>query len=202
VTDHGVGDVRELDRRALAAAGEIIAAVRSADLGKPTPCRKWPLAGLVEHLVSENRGYAASALGAPAIVSIWYSGNLQPDPHRAFQDSTAWVTDAFAAPGVYEDRFEVREFGYFPAPVAIGIHFVDVLVHGWDVAVSLGLPYRPDDQLASCALAIASGWPKTGERRRQYGRRVRVPAGVSDFTQLLGLLGRSPSWTPPRDPRS
>jgi uncharacterized protein (TIGR03086 family) len=201
VTDSGVGDVRELDRRALVTAGEIVAAVRSADLDRPTPCGTWPLAGLLEHLVSENRGYAASALGAPAIVSIWYSGDLQPDPHRAFQDSMAWVTDAFAAPGVYEGSFEVREFGYFPAPVAIGMHFVDVLVHGWDVAVSVGLPYRPEDELASSALAIASGWPKTDERRRQYGRRVAVAAGASDFTRLLGLLGRSPSWTPPRDPR-
>jgi hypothetical protein len=82
------------------------------------------------------------------------------------------------------------------------MHFVDVLVHGWDVAVSLGMPYQPDDQLVSGALAIASAWPKTGERRRQYGRRVRVPAGASGFTRLLGLLGRSPSWTPPRHPRS
>jgi uncharacterized protein (TIGR03086 family) len=203
MADHGVGDVRELDRRALAATGEVIAAVRSADLDQPTPCTKWSLTGLLEHLVNENRGYAASSMGAPAIVSIWYSGDLKPDPHRAYRDSAAWVTDAFAAPGVYEGRFEVRAFGYFPAPVAIGMHFVDVLVHGWDVAVSIGLPYRPDDELAASALAIASRWPRTGDRRREFARRVRVPADASDFTRLLGLLGRSSSWTPPaRHPRS
>jgi uncharacterized protein (TIGR03086 family) len=187
-------DVRELDRRALAATGEVIAAVRPADLDRPTPCAKWPLTRLLEHVVNENHGYAASSMGAPAIVSIWYSATLEPDPHRAFQDSAARVTHAFAAPGVAESRFEVREFGYFPASVAIGMHFVDVLVHGWDVAVSIGVPYRPDDELAATALAVASGWPNTGERRREFGRRVRVPAGASDFARLLGLLGRSPSW--------
>jgi uncharacterized protein (TIGR03086 family) len=202
VTDHGEGDVRELDRRAMVAVGEVIAAVESADLDRPTPCGKWSLAELLEHVVSENRGYGASALGAPAIVSIWYSGNLEPDPHRAFQDSMARVTAAFAAPGVYEGTFEVREFGYFPAPVAIGMHFVDLLVHGWDVAMSAGLPYRPEDDLASSALAIASRWPNMGARRRLYGRHVAVTTGASDFTRLLGLLGRSPSWTPPGDLRS
>jgi uncharacterized protein (TIGR03086 family) len=187
-------NVRELDRRALAAVGEVVAEVRPADLARPTPCTRWPLSSLLEHLVNENRGYAASMLGAPAIVSIWYSGDLRPDPHSAFQDSAAWVTESFAAPG--DGMFEVREFGYFPASVAIGMHFVDVLVHGWDVAVSIGLPYRPEDELVSSALAIAGGWPKTGERRREFGRRVAVPADASDFTRLLGLLGRSPSWTP------
>lgn len=191
-------DVRDLDRRALAATGEVIAAVTSADLDRPTPCTRWPLTALLEHLVNENRGYAASTMGAPAIVSIWYSGNLQPDPHSAFQDSAAWVTDAFTAPGVLESRFEVREFGYFPAPAAIGMHFVDILVHGWDVAASIGAPYRPDDDLASNALAIAAEWPRTDQRRSEFARRVKVPTDASDFARLLGLLGRSPWWTPPR----
>jgi uncharacterized protein (TIGR03086 family) len=190
MADHGVGDVRELDRRALAATGQVIAAVTPADLDRPTPCAQWSLARLLEHLVNENRGYAASTMGAPAIVSIWYSANLSPDPHRAYEDSAARVTDAFAAPGV--DSFEVREFGYFPTPVAIGMHFVDVLVHGWDVAVSIGQPYRPDDESAAAALAIASSWPRTAPRRREFARRVAVPAAAPDFTRLLGLLGRSP----------
>lgn len=190
-------DVRELDRRALAAAGEVIAAVRPADLDRPTPCTRWSLARLLEHVVNENHGYGSSAMGAPAIVSIWYSAKLEPDPHQAYADSAAWVTYAFAAPGVYDGQFEVREFGYFPAPVAIGMHFVDVLVHGWDVAASIGAPYRPDDEMASAALAIASGWPRTDQRRREFSRRVAVPTDASDFTRLLGLLGRSPSWRPP-----
>jgi len=155
---------------------------------------KWALAELLKHMVNENRGFAASALGAPAIVSIWYSADLSPDPYRAYQDSAAAVTYAFADPEVYGGRFEVREFGYFPAPVAIGMHFVDVLVHGWDVAVSIGAPYQPDDEAAAAALAVVSGWPRGGERRREFGRRVAVPAGASDFVRLLGLLGRSPSW--------
>jgi uncharacterized protein (TIGR03086 family) len=198
MADLGVEDVRELDRRALAVVEEVVASVGAADLERPTPCADWSLSALLEHVVNENRGYAASARGAPAIVSIWYSGDLKPDPLRAYRDSAERVVFAFAWPGVYEGVIEVREFGYFSAPVAIGMHFVDVLVHGWDVARSLGVPYRPADELAAGALAIASRWPRTGERRREFRRRVRVPAGASDFERLLGLLGRSPSWAPAR----
>jgi uncharacterized protein (TIGR03086 family) len=194
MTDH---DVRELDRRALAVAGEVVAAVTEADLDRPTPCAKWSLARLLEHVVNENSGYAASSMGAPAIVSIWYSARLEPDPQRAYQNSADWVTYAFAADGLFDGRFEVREFGYFPAPVAIGMHFVDVLVHGWDVAASIGAPYQPDEELTAGALAIVSRWPRTGERRREFGRRVAVPGDASDLVRLLGLLGRSPSFGNP-----
>jgi uncharacterized protein (TIGR03086 family) len=200
MTDRGLDDVRDLDRRALAATAEVVAAVAAADLERPTPCKAWPLAGLLRHLVCQNRGYGASSLGAPAILSIWDNADLRPDPHRAYQDSAAVVTAAFAEPNLRDGMFEVREFGYYPAPVAIGMHFVDVLVHGWDVAVSIGVPYRPDDELATRALAIAAGWPGTGWRRQVFGRRVPVPADASDLTRLLGLLGRSPAWKPPWKP--
>jgi uncharacterized protein (TIGR03086 family) len=199
VSDHGVGDVRELDRRALSATGEVIAAVKLDDLDRPTPCTKWTLGDLLVHLVNENRGFAASSLGAPAIVSIWYSADLHPGPFAAYQDSADRARNAFASPGVHEGSFEVREFGHFPAPVAIGMHFVDVLVHGWDVAVSIGARYRPDPRSAATALAIASRWSRTGQRRHEFGRRMAVPDDAPDFTRLLGLLGRDPSWKPPQD---
>ncbi|OLF17147.1 TIGR03086 family metal-binding protein [Actinophytocola xanthii] len=198
MTEHGVGEVRELHRRALSATGEVVAGVRPADLGRPTPCARWSLEDLLVHLVNENRGYAAGALGAPAIVSIWYSADLEPGPYSAYQESADRVRRAFATPGVHEGSIEVREFDHLPAPVAIGMHFVDVLVHGWDVAVSIGEPYRPDPRSAATALAIASGWPPDHRRRAEFGPAVAVPDTASDFARLLGLLGRDPAWRPPR----
>jgi uncharacterized protein (TIGR03086 family) len=187
--------VLDLDRRALTRTGQIIDAVTTADLARPTPCEKWSLSRLLEHVVNENHGYGNSSMGAPAIVSIWYSADLKPDPQRAYQASADWVTHAFTDPGLW-DPFEVREFGYFPAQVAFGMHFVDILVHGWDIAVSIGQPYRPDDESVAAALAIVATWPRTSPRLREFGRRVTVPDDAPDFARLLGLLGRSPSWTP------
>jgi uncharacterized protein (TIGR03086 family) len=193
-------DMRYLDRRALQAAGQVIAQVTAADLDRPTPCTSWNLAELLRHLVSENRGFAANATGTPADRSIWDSGDLGTDPHRAYRDSAAAVTAAFAAPDAYDRQVEVREFGTFPGRVVIGMHFVDFLVHGWDVATSIAAPYRPDHELAAAALAIASQWPDTPNSRgpgAAFTTRVPVPADAPDFERLLGLLGRSPSWAPP-----
>jgi uncharacterized protein (TIGR03086 family) len=193
-------DLRDLDRRALEGVGRVVAQVSVADLDQPTPCTAWDLGELLRHLVSENHGFAANAAGTPADRSIWDSGHLGTDPHGAYQNSIAEVAAAFAAPDVYDQPIEVREFGVFPGRVAISMHVVDFLVHGWDVAVSIGAPYRPDDELVASALAIASRWPDTPDSRgpgAAFDSRVPVPADAPDFHRLLGLLGRSSTWNRP-----
>lgn len=200
MTDLRTMDVRDLDRRALRAAGQPIAQVTAADLARPTPCADWNLGELLRHLVSENRGFAASAEGTPTDRSIWDSGDLGSDPYRAYQDSATLVCAAFSAPDVGDHQIEVREFGVFPGRVAISMHTVDFLVHGWDVAVSIAAPYRLDDELVAGALAIASRWPDTPNSRgpgAAFDIRVPVAADAPGFERLLGLLGRSPSWAPP-----
>lgn len=50
------------------------------------------------------------------------------------------MLDAFAADGTPEAQFALPEFGegaMFPGEMAMGFHFVDYVVHGWDVAASL-----------------------------------------------------------------
>ncbi|WP_329088157.1 MULTISPECIES: TIGR03086 family metal-binding protein [unclassified Streptosporangium] len=189
-------DVQDLDRRALDIAGEVIAQVTTADLDRPTPCAAWNLGELLWHMVSENRSFAAAA-GTRARWSIEDGGDLGTDPLRAYHDSAAAVTAAFAAPDIYDRQIEVGAFGVFPGRIAIGMHFVDFLVHGWDVAASIGVPYRPDHKLAGSALAVAARWPDTSQTRgpgAAFGVRVPVPGDAPDFERLLSLLGRSPSW--------
>jgi uncharacterized protein (TIGR03086 family) len=188
-------DMRTMDRLALAAVGQQIAQVRPEHLAGPTPCAAWNLGELLRHLVSENHGFAAAAAGLPASWSTVDSD----DPYRAYQKSAAAVTAAFAAPDVDDRPVEVREFGVFPGRVAMRMHFLDFLVHGWDVATAIGVPYRPDDESTAAALAIASRLPDTPDVHgpgAPFGARIPMPAGTSDFERLLGLLGRSPAWTP------
>ncbi|GAA3606111.1 TIGR03086 family metal-binding protein [Nonomuraea rosea] len=192
-------DLRVLDRRALDLAGEVTAQVTAADLDRPTPCAAWNLGDLLRHMVSENRAFATAA-GIPAHRPNEDSGDLETDPLRAYHDSAAAATTAFAAPDIYDRQIEVGEFGAFPGRIAISMHFVDFLMHGWDIAASIGVPYRPDHELAESALAIAARWPDTSKTRgpgAAFGTRVPVPGDAPDFERLLGLLGRTPSWDAP-----
>lgn len=191
-------DILDLDRRALAAAGEAVARVTAAQLGGPTPCRDWTLRELLAHLVAHNHGFAAAARGETVAASVWDGSQVSDEPYPAYLESARAAGDAFAAPGALERQVELAGLGAFPLRIAIGFHFVDYLIHGWDVARSIGAATEPDAELTITALKFASRWPDAPQTRgpgKPFGPRIDVPASAPPFDQLLGLLGRAPDWT-------
>jgi uncharacterized protein (TIGR03086 family) len=109
------------------------------------------------------------------------------------------VITAFAAAGVLAGEFVLPEISptlRFPAAEAIGFHFVDYVVHGWDFARALGRGYDLDPDVLAAALPIARAVPD-GERRRRPGAafapRVAASSG-GPLGQIVALLGRRPDW--------
>lgn len=193
-------DIVELDRRALAAAGQMVALVSADQLGNPTPCSQWALRDLLRHLVADNHGFAAAASGDQPAESVWAGSPCGDQPYPAYQEAAALVSGAFAAEGALGRQIELPGLGTFPAPTAISFHFVDYLIHSWDVAKAIGVPAGLDSDLVRTAVGFASHWPDTPEVRGPgalFGPRLQVPAGAPPLDQLLGALGRSPAWTTP-----
>ena len=84
----------------------------------------------------------------------------------------------------------------FPARTAIGFHFVDYVVHGWDVAAAIGVPARFAPELLHSVLPYAREVPDGGSRRTPGAafRPGLAPTSTDPLAQILALLGRSPSW--------
>ena len=200
-------DILDLDRRALAAAGEAVARVTAAQLDNPTPCRDWTLRELLSHMLGHNHGFAAAARGETVPAAVWDGSPAVDDPYPAYAESAQAASDAFAAPGALDRQIELPGLGAFPLRIAIGFHFVDYLIHGWDVARSIGATSGPgggpgyaDSELTATALKFASRWPDVPQMRgpgAPFGPKVDVPASAPPFDRLLGLLGRPPDWTAP-----
>ncbi|MPZ82088.1 MAG: hypothetical protein GEV28_17515 [Actinophytocola sp.] len=64
-------DLRELDRRVLAVTTGIVGQVRVDQLDAPTPCTGWTLGDLLRHMVGNNNGFAAAALGEAPVAGVW-----------------------------------------------------------------------------------------------------------------------------------
>ncbi len=195
-----MSNICNLDRKAVDYSISVVARVTAGDLGRPTPCDEWDLARLLTHMTVQHRGFAAAARGAGGDLELWRMGDIAPDPVAAYREAAADVVAAFAETGVQERDFELPEFapGFIaPGSQAIGFHFIDYVVHGWDVARTLGLPYELDEELAESAWRIAEAVPD-GEIRLQPGSpfALAVPAaGAPDpMTRILAHLGRSPQW--------
>ena len=72
------------------------------------------------------------------------------------------------------------------------------MVHGWDVARSLGLDhYELDPDLLDAALPFARAVPDGGLRELgvvPFSPAVPVTGEVSVLGQIVALLGRRPGW--------
>jgi uncharacterized protein (TIGR03086 family) len=199
-------DIRDLDRRAVRASVEVVSQVTPEDLGRPTPCAEWSLGDLVAHMTVQHGGFAAAAAGRGADPGVWEAAPPAADPVAGYAAAAERVVAAFSEPGVLERNFSLPEISpkiRFPAAQAISFHFIDYVVHGWDVARALDLPYALDADLVAAALPIAEAVPD-GERRLQPGAAFRpgldAPDGAAEpLARILAMLGRSPAWRP--DPR-
>jgi uncharacterized protein (TIGR03086 family) len=199
---HITSDVLPLHRAAVAASVNVVERVTRDDLAKPTPCAGWTLADLLAHMTVQNRGFAAAARGRGADLSLWGPGTVRDavaaDAVGVYAASADDVLDAFTAPGVLEATFHLPEFGSeatFPGSIAIGFHFIDYVVHGWDVARALDADFDLPDDVISAALPLALAVPDGDFRSTDgspFAPAVTTEDQVSGLDRILAHLGRSP----------
>jgi uncharacterized protein (TIGR03086 family) len=193
-------DIRRLDSRAVEASVRVVAQTHPDDLARPTPCAGWTLGDLLSHMTVQHHGFAAASEGRGADPEIWRVRPSADDPVRAYAESAERVVAAFADNAALDREFALPEISTqvtFPATQAIGFHFIDYVVHGWDVARALDIPYSLDADLVQAALPIARAVPG-GERRLAPGAAfapsVTGPDATEPLDLVLSLLGRSPRW--------
>jgi uncharacterized protein (TIGR03086 family) len=190
----------DLDARAVETTVALVKQASLLDLDRPTPCAGWTLADLIGHMTAQHYGWIAAAAGHGADLSVWQPGPPVADPVGEYAEAARRVLEAFSEDGVLDREFALAEISpvlRFPAAQAISFHFIDYLVHGWDVARSLGADYQPEPDLLAAALPVALAVPGGKARERDgaaFAPGLEVPAQAGPLDQILALLGRSPSW--------
>lgn len=199
-------DVRPLHRVAVLRSVDVVDAVRTSDLDRPTPCAGWTLGDLLAHMTVQHRGFAAAARGHGSDEAHWnvetVADAVRADPAGTYTAAAHDVLDAFAADGITEATFALPEFGpdaTFPGALAIGFHLVDYAVHGWDVAAALGAAYGLPDDVVAAVLPLVMAIPDGDFRdspASPFDRAVNASA-ATDFDKVLLHLGRRPDWRQP-----
>jgi len=192
-------DIVGLDARAVRASVEVVSQAGAADLARPTPCAGWTLGHLLAHMTVQHNGFAAAAAGDGADLVRWQTGAPAADPVGEYAAAAERVLATFAAAGVLAREFDLPPISAslrFPAAEAIGFHLVDFVVHGWDVARTLGLGYDLDPDVLAAALPRARSVPDDERRRRPsaaFAPRVAATGG-GVLDEIVALLGRRPGW--------
>ncbi|MGW2922120.1 TIGR03086 family metal-binding protein [Streptomyces angustmyceticus] len=198
--------LRCLHARAVRDSVALVRRITPDDLLRPTPCAAWTLTELLAHMTAQHHGFAAAALGRGQDLSHWTVGPLGADPYVQYRDAAERVIAAFATVDRPDRPLALPQFSRtrtFPAARALGFHLIDYLVHSWDVARTLGLPYAPAPELLRAALPIAHAVPDDDSRLAPgsaFGPGLSTDHHAGTLEQILAALGRSPDWRPPAAP--
>jgi uncharacterized protein (TIGR03086 family) len=184
---------------AAAEVARVVAGVRDDQLTDPTPCTGTSVAALLDHFVGLTLGMRLAAEKTPTQGAPKADANTLPADWRTrMPEQLDALVAAWRKPEAWEG---VTEAGGVQMPAgAIGLVALnEVLVHGWDVAVATGQPYRPDEASAHACLQFAHEFAAASPEGRNsiYGPVVPVADDAPVFDRLLGLTGRDPSWAPP-----
>jgi uncharacterized protein (TIGR03086 family) len=209
-----IPDLRGPDAVAVRNSVAIVAQVTAADLGRPTPCAAWDLRALLAHMTVQHLGFAAAAEGNGASLDVWRPV-ASADPVGDYAKAADRVLRAFEG-DVLDRPWELGELGMtIPGRMAISFHFIDYVVHGWDVAAALGQPFELPEDVLLAAVPVADGVP-AGERRlapkasfapplesppvesppveSPPGADPASPTGDGPLNHILRWLGRSPDF--------
>lgn len=174
--------------------GGVISQVRPDHLRLPTPCADWTLAGLLRHLVSEDTAFAAATTAGTGWSDVdWNAGRLGADPVADYHRAAAAYLAAFEPDAVLDKQMRVNIFGVVPGSQAVAMHFIDTVVHGWDIARTVGVPYRPDEDLVAVALKVMRGFP-VNRSTGAFAEVRPVPDDASELDELIAFVGRDPHW--------
>jgi uncharacterized protein (TIGR03086 family) len=182
-------------RRACDSTGTILAALRPADLDRPTPCASWTVRDVVNHMLG-GAGFFAELAEAGAVAG----GDEDPDFtagdfNGTFRSQASRLVAAFDAPGAM-DKMMKMPFGELPGSVCVWIAAGDIFTHGWDLAKATGQPTDLEPELAAALLAqimpLLPDAMRGPEGQAPFGPRVEVAESAPPADRLAAFEGRHP----------
>ncbi|GAA4397047.1 TIGR03086 family metal-binding protein [Tsukamurella soli] len=179
-----------MDVTLLAAATGTVAAftdlITPADLARPSPCEGWDLADLLAHLQSENLKFAAAAGDSATVMNTTVE---QSDP--TYRSSADAMLTAFRGADDPTQIVTVEPLGPRRLDELYAFQVVDTVVHGWDLATALGLPYAPASATVDLAVRVLRRVPDESRGPgRAFGAAITVPP-TGDLREALALAGRT-----------
>src|SRR6476659_8136877 len=148
-------DVARVHEQAVEATGAVVAGIGDEQWSAPTPCEGWNVRALLNHIVSGNWWAVELASGHTiAEVGSRLDGDvLGQDPTAAYRESGQAAVAVFAVPGALEAPCAVS-YGPVPGEVYCGHRFIDVLIHGWDLASSTGQDTTLEPELVEACFEV------------------------------------------------
>jgi uncharacterized protein (TIGR03086 family) len=181
-------DLIELHNRALDQTQALVGGVEASQMTLPSPCAEWDVRELLNHIVGGNRSYAGIARRnqrrrAPG------EDMLAEDPVEAYRRSADDLKQAWSAPRLLEETLP-SHLGEMPGRALLGIHLVEVVGHGWDLAKATGQQTRFDSEVVQAAMRVAQTVFENAPRGTLFDSPEEAGEEAPEIDRLAAFLGR------------
>jgi uncharacterized protein (TIGR03086 family) len=181
-------------------AAVIVSGIAAGELGRPTPCPRYDVAGLIDHLVEAGRRAAALGRGqapppgdgSPHVELSDAPGQLRGAAEEA---ARAWGGDSSLTL-----RHTMPWGEDYTGATLVDMYVAELAAHAWDLARATGQTGKLDPALALPALEGARAMIKPQYRDMAgpgvpFGAEVCPAPGADDWERLAAFMGRDPRAT-------
>ena len=184
-------DPVSLYERAVVSARKVVASVQPGQWAAPTPCSEWNVRQVVNHMVGGAERIIALLQGQTFERREDYLGSAEP--LATYDRATGEAIGVAKRPGALDQSVMLRT--ETPAGLFMSNQFLDVLVHGWDIAASTGQDRTMDPELAEECWAYTQLVLDRFRGGSAFAEPQEVMPGASTQDKLLAALGRDPSYS-------
>ena len=186
---------------------DLLAIVSDDQLAGPTPCPRYTVGDLIEHVGGLAQAFAAAATKSPLPGSsggaLGDAARLDPGWRTTIPAHLASLADAWTAPDAWEGDTQAGPVE-MPGSVAGLVALEEVVVHGWDLASATGQAYDVDEPTLETLAELLVGFappddpehPVVNDGTLAFGPAVSVGEEAPLLDRVVGLAGRDPTWSP------
>jgi uncharacterized protein (TIGR03086 family) len=187
---------REHLHSVVASLEPVIQGVPAAQMNAPTPCPEYDVRTVANHMLGTIE--AMRRVGADEALDPddpWGSNgdNVRDQWRDDLSQKLTEFADAWSEPDAWEGE---AVGGSMPRPMVGDMGFVEVMLHGWDLAKGSGQTVVYDDAAVQRALEILDVIGDQGRSGGAFGPEVQLPDDAEPFAKVLAKSGRDPEWTP------
>jgi uncharacterized protein (TIGR03086 family) len=165
--------------------GDVVGGIRADQLDNATPCAKFTVRGVLDHMIGGATVFAAAFRGvAPTEPDM-------SDVLAAFGPALGGLAEAMHSPGALE-RTVAAPFGEVAGETFARFVVLDGLVHGWDLATATGQAYAPPDDLVAEVDVFARQAVEPLRDGETFGQPVPPPPAATPIERLAAFTGRRP----------
>lgn len=180
---------------AAARMADLVAGVADDALDRPTPCERYAVADLLDHIAGAARGLTAAAAKEP--LPGGPSGDaaqLDVEWRTTIPQGLTALVAAWTDPDAWTGMTQAGGVD-LPAEVAGVVALDELVIHGWDLAKATGQPAGYDGPELGAVHAAVEQFRASGIEGL-FGPLVPVSADAPLLDRILGIAGRDPGWDP------